>query len=764
MTTNNKNFECVDSDISTLQLICLLNLKNLVLLVFLVFSLSVTAIADDGRTTINLNGTWQFDQTLNAFPPAKFTRTIPVPGVIHLAEPKIDDYNKILKRLDKVYFKENHNLYDISYTPRYNWYKKTVFIPSELEGQEGVITIKKSQYVTQLYVNGMDMGTNIACFTPIEFNISRALKYGAENEILIKVGDRVWLPSESPGHTDKEKENYIPGIWDDVFLSFTGKMRVNRLLVLPSVENKRITVKAQVRSFLPAQIFANDPMQDKITVKVSVCEKISGKEVATTSGDYIVRRDNLTVVEMSLPLTGFITWSPEKPFLYTAKVSLTDKTGVSDEISKQFGMRDFTRRGKFFYLNGEQYFLRGTNITLQRFFEDPDCGNLVWDRNWVKKFLIDNPKKLNWNAMRICIGLVPDFWYDLADEYGILFQNEWFYWQNHGWDDQTRKEYTDWVWSDGCHPSIAIWDGINENWDNFIGNTLIPELKKLDPTRIWDTGFMTSDEMSADEMDEPHLYAGPVPWALDEFEKNPYPLGDFDFRHPITRKLEGSSSPQLVNEYGCVWLWRNGSPTKLTIDFFKYYLGANSTPEQNRELQAYWLQLETEFLRSNTNVAGVLALCYLANNYGYTGDWFIDNVRDLKPAPALNWFRHCFAPAALFINLADGRYVKHLEPRRPGSELFFNLAGVNNFSTQVNGKARIYLLDSKGKNVGERKIEAKLSPLTRTNIPISILLPDQPGGYVLVAEFTPENGQPVISRRFLKVGQAKNYSYCNLNP
>ena len=80
----------------------------------------------------------------------------------------------------------------------------------------------------------------------------------------------------------------------------------------------------------------------------------------------------------------------------------------------------------------------------------------------------------------------PDFWYDLADEYGLLFQNEWLYWQHHGWDDQIRKEYTDWVWADGSHPSIAIWDALNENQHPYIGNVLIPELKKLDPTRVWE--------------------------------------------------------------------------------------------------------------------------------------------------------------------------------------------------------------------------------------------------------------------------------------
>ena len=165
--------------------------------------------SDDGRTTINLNGTWQFDQTVNAFPPAKFTRTIPVPGLVHLAVPKIEDYDKFFKRPDKVEVKDQHNLYNIDYTPRYSWYRKMVFIPKELEGKEGMITVKKSQYVTQIYVNGTDMGTSMACYTPVEFPVTNALKYGAENEILIKVGDRVWLPAAGC-RWNRQRERTLP--------------------------------------------------------------------------------------------------------------------------------------------------------------------------------------------------------------------------------------------------------------------------------------------------------------------------------------------------------------------------------------------------------------------------------------------------------------------------------------------------------------------------------------------------------------------------
>jgi beta-galactosidase len=366
--------------------------------------------------------------------------------------------------------------------------------------------------------------------------------------------------------------------------------------------------------------------------------------------------------------------------------------------------------------------------------------------------------------MRICVGIAPDFWYDIADEYGLLFQNEWLYWQNHGWDDQIRKEYTDWVWTDGNHPSIAIWDGINENWDNFIGSTLIPELKKLDPTRVWDAGYMTGDQMQLDEMDEPHPYMGRISSLQPGSNKNFYPLGNLDYKPDILMDIRESSSAQLVNEYAWIWLWRNGMPSKLTVDAYNYYIEKNSTPEQNRELQAYWLQLETEWLRSEPSIAGVLAFCYLTNNYGYTGDWFAGNIKDLKPTVTLDWFRHAFAPAATFINLTDERYTKFTEPHQPGSTLLFNLAGVNNLNKTVEGSVKVKLLNQKGESVSEQQLPVKLQSFLRTDIPVSIVLPVEIGGYVLVAEFTPENGESVISRRFLKVGQASEYRYFNLNP
>lgn len=719
------------------------------------------------QNIINLNGIWDFEQTENAFPPKKFKRKIPVPGLIHLAEPRIEEYDKFFKRPESVSLKLSHKLSEIDYTPKYSWYKKKVIIPEVKHGKEVVLTIKKAQYVTQVFVNDMDAGSSMACYTPIDLRITSYIKFGEPNEILIRVGDRIWLPSEAAGGTDKEKEHYMPGIWDDVFISFSDKLKIHRAMVLPSLKESKVTIKALIRNFYPAQLEYGDPMEDNATLKVIISEKKSAKEVAVGSFNFSSIRDRLTQVKFEIDLDNAHAWSPDDPFLYTVNFSIYREEELSDVFSKNFGMRDFERKGKYFYLNGKKTFLRGTNITLQRFFEDPDCRNLAWDREWVKKLIIDDPKKVNWNTMRICVGIAPDFWYDLADEYGMMFQNEWLYWQNHGWDEQIRKEYTDWVWSDANHPSIIIWDAINENTDAYIGNELIPELMKLDPTRIWDAGYMTDSEMTVDEMDEPHPYEGPRPWIdMADFEKNPYPLGDLNYKNDRLKESIESSAAQLVNEYGWIWLWRDGTPSKLTVNVYSYYLGENSSPEQNRELQAYWLQLETEWLRSERTHAGILAFTHLTNNYGYTGDWYIDHIKDLTPGPTLPWFKHAFAPAAVFINLTDERYTKHIKPHEPGSSLLFTLIAINDLHEKERGKLWISLLNERGKSVLNQERDISLSPYEDKSIPVSITLPEVAGGYVLITEFEGEHN-PVkkqISRRFLKVGHLDEYTYFDVKP
>ena len=63
---------------------------------------------------------------------------------------------------------------------------------------------------------------------------------------------------------------------------------------------------------------------------------------------------------MELPMgEGFLTWDEFDPALYKLTATLT--CGKEREVKEvQFGMREFTIKGKWFYVNGRKTMLRGT--------------------------------------------------------------------------------------------------------------------------------------------------------------------------------------------------------------------------------------------------------------------------------------------------------------------------------------------------------------------------------------------------------------------
>ncbi len=163
-----------------------------------------------------------------------------------------------------------------------------------------------------------------------------------------------------------------------------------------------------------------------------------------------------------MPLRDCKLWTPEDPFLYRLELS----TGA-DEYSTRFGMRTFAfdRKRGCALLNGKPYPLRGTNVCIFRFFEDPLRENKPWDADWVRK-LHEAFRSMHWNSIRYCIGFPPEAWYDIADEVGLLLQDEYPIWGIGVPElvtiEALTQEYTEWLEEHWNHPSVAIWDAQNE--------------------------------------------------------------------------------------------------------------------------------------------------------------------------------------------------------------------------------------------------------------------------------------------------------------
>ncbi len=778
--------------------------SNIFLYVFLGILSYKSVKAQNHQDILLLNGTVDFEQTELAFPPTEFNHKIQVPGLVDLAQPRLDQYDN--------YFSGTQKL-------KYHWYRFIFKVPAKYEHKYATLTLLKSMFNTQIYLNGYDCGTFMQCSTPIDADLTPYLKFNNEDNILlIRIGEEKRIPKESALGFDREKFSYIPGIWDDIFINFTGPVRIGRALILTSYVKKEVTVKLKVENVSKMLQRNMEMAYADYTLTGFIREKKSGKRITP---DFLihgrVKSQLETTHEIIVPVSNPEPWSPENPFLYQVVLTVNTDSftndkygnpetkqkkypeylyGTSDVVLANIGIKDFTADGPNFSLNGEKYFLAGTSVTLNRFFEDPDRKSLPWDKKWVEEMFIHIPKRMGFNACRVCIGLLPRFWYDMADEYGILLQNEYPMWQLRGSESEMEKEYTDWVWADGTHPSIGIWDALNEQKSDFIGNRLIPGLLKLDPSRIWDAGYMTAADMKI-QMAESHPYElGFGWWTTDEALNRQRKTYSFGVLTP-TRKPNPTNYPVLVNEYGWVWQSRDGTESGIRVkgeflkdqitpykdnyeyyepggevlyrgrDIYKYFLGDNPTPEERRRFEAYYLGIQGEKLRARKTYAGILSFVYLSNNKGYTGDWFMGNVADLNPSQALMVQYHNFKRFAVFIDYEDQRYNKNRGFLEPGASQSINLIATSETKENKNGKITIKLINSSGKTVFTKNAEVELSPFGIKTIPVSVKFPKTKGGYLLITELTDLAEQQTalkqVSIRYLRVGNIENPKFYNYN-
>ena len=103
-------------------------MSRIVIGLLIIFSVTSSKGQTPG-TKISLNGVWDFEQTTNAFPPETFTRKCPVPGLIHLAEPKIDAFDNLFQTPEKSFYEETSDYRAIKYQPMYSWYRRVINIP-----------------------------------------------------------------------------------------------------------------------------------------------------------------------------------------------------------------------------------------------------------------------------------------------------------------------------------------------------------------------------------------------------------------------------------------------------------------------------------------------------------------------------------------------------------------------------------------------------------------------------------------------------------
>lgn len=368
-------------------------MKRQVIPFLLIAMLLLNGCKNEKRTIISLNGEWKIEEGSKENIPGKFTHTIKVPGLVSLAQPAFTNAGPKVK--------DRRSLIQVDSLREAFWYYRTFSVNGEIP-EIALLKVSKAMFGIKVFLNGKDLGEHLPCFTPGYFNVREALKKG-ENEIIIRVGSaRNSVPFSVPDGFDFEKDRYIPGIFDNVELIMSGTPLIISVQAAPDIERKQVRI--QVRMDNPAAIFESG-------VDFLIAESATGKVAGKLNKKMTFLQDR-NILSVTIPIKDCRLWSPEDPFLYDLKV-----TTEGDEYSTRFGMREFrydTVSGKPM-LNGKPYFLRGTNATLYRFFEDDACKDLPWDSAWVRA-LHKSFRQFHWNSIRYCIGIAPEEWYRIADE------------------------------------------------------------------------------------------------------------------------------------------------------------------------------------------------------------------------------------------------------------------------------------------------------------------------------------------------------------
>ena len=366
-------------------------------------------------------------------------------------------------------------------------YKGTImfrrsFIVNDLEtNKEYWLKFYGVDYYACVYLNGVHLGNHTGYFQPFEFRVSKYLKKG-KNTLLVKVNSGPEVLSNWPhekrtikgifGHHDIRPGSWHPkhgqnnstgGIWNDVELEITDKIRIKNIYI-NSLPKLRVVVEIENLSKKTQNILIKTNFGTKLQKNIQPgIQNIS------------------FLCKISNPRLWW-TWDHGTPHLYALELSLETKEGIKIKKDTKFGIRTITfDKDQNLYLNGKRIFIRGSNIIPEEYLSQYSQSRINKD--------IKLAKEANINALRPHAHVNRREFYEACDREGILlwqdFPLQWEYHSDKAFLKEAKRQIRDMVLHLYNHPSIFLWCCHNEplKSKNITGPLLSKEVKKIDNTR-----------------------------------------------------------------------------------------------------------------------------------------------------------------------------------------------------------------------------------------------------------------------------------------
>lgn len=415
----------------------------------------------------SLNGLWDFKiQQKESAAPSSYDGKILVPFAVESS----------LSGVAKTVGKENQL-----------WYRRTFAVPAEFRKHNVLLHFGAVDWRCEVFVNGKKVGEHEGGYDPFSFDISAALKSKGEQEIVVAV----WDPSDDgPQPRGKQVKNphsiwYTPvtGIWQTVWLEAVPQTYIKSTRQTANIDQGTLIVDITLNRSLVAG------------------EKL---KVSAWDGSRKVIENETSGTTLRLSITNPKLWSPDNPFLYDLRISLSKNGRVTDEVASYFAMRKMSmapdQKGiQRMMLNNQFLFQYGPLD--QGWWPD---GLYTAPTDEALRFDVEKTKEMGFNMIRKHVKVEPARWYYHCDKLGMLV------WQDmpsgdmgNRWDmnvgtiglatDKERTPQSEKIfrqeWKaiiDALYnfPCIAAWVPFNEAWGQFKTKEIVAWTMTYDSTRL----------------------------------------------------------------------------------------------------------------------------------------------------------------------------------------------------------------------------------------------------------------------------------------
>ncbi len=369
-----------------------------------------------------------------------------------------------------------HRDIDTSVFATISWYRRHFTPPINLQGRRFSIEFQGVSKAATVYLNGRPVGGHEGAYTPFTLDITRELKFGADNILAVRVDSR--QRKDIPPEGAAVDYMVCGGIVRDVAMIVTDPLHVQWVYVTrDSADPSCIDICTQV---------ANGGGTEKGCTLVGLIVDSSNAVVDSgRAGGTVASGSEVEFNTRIGPIPGLRLWNPDHPYLYTALMQLQDDGRTVDTCRRQFGVRTikFSRVDGRFSINGDALKLRGLN----RHETYPFIGRAAADRLQARDADILK-YELGCNIVRCSHYPQSPAFLQRCDEIGLLVLEEmpgWLYVGNAAWQALALDDVRDMVMRDRNHPSVVSFGvRVNESMDYhdfYVKANRIARL--LDPSR-----------------------------------------------------------------------------------------------------------------------------------------------------------------------------------------------------------------------------------------------------------------------------------------